>query len=137
MNLTILYVEDYEPVRQSVKETLEFEGWHVEACADGLAALTQIESSAYYDLLLLDNELPGMSGIELVRRARTLPHRKQTPIIMVSASESGREARRAGAQLFLKKPEGMRTLIESIKLLTTRSERLFNDQSEVRREDAK
>jgi two-component system chemotaxis response regulator CheY len=137
MSLTILYVEDYEPVRQSVKETLEFEGWHVEVCADGLAALTQIESGAHYDLLLLDNELPRMSGIELVRRARTLPHRKQTPIIMVSASEAGREARRAGAQLFLKKPEGMRTLVESIKLLTTRPERLFNDESEVRREDAK
>jgi CheY-like chemotaxis protein len=137
MSLTILYVEDYEPVQQSVKETLEFEGWRVEVCVDGLDALVQIESGARYDLLLLDNELPGMSGIELVRRARTLPHRKQTPIIMVSASEAGREARRAGAQLFLKKPEGMRTLVESIKLLTSRPERQFNDESEVRREDEK
>lgn len=119
MSLTILYVEDYEPVRQSVKETLELEGWRVKVCADGLDALSLIESGAHYDLLLLDNDLPGMSGIELVRRARTLPHRKQTPIIMVSASEAGREARRAGAQLFLKKPEGLRTLVESIKLLTT------------------
>jgi CheY-like chemotaxis protein len=120
MNLTILYVEDYEPIRQSVKEILELEGWRVEICADGLAALSLIESGAHYDLLLLDNELPHLSGIEMVRRARTLPHRKQTPIIMVSASEAGREARRAGAQLFLKKPEGMRTLVESIKLLNTR-----------------
>ena len=117
--LTILLVEDSEIVADAMRETLELEGWCVEVCADGLAALSLIESGAHYDLLLLDNELPRMSGIELVRRARTLPHRKQTPIIMVSASEAGREARRAGAQLFLKKPEGMKTLVESIKLLNT------------------
>jgi DNA-binding response OmpR family regulator len=39
------------------------------------------------DLLILDNELPGVNGIELTRRARALAHRQRTPIIMLSASD--------------------------------------------------
>lgn len=119
MRLTILYVEDYEPVRLSMKETLELEGWSVEVCADGLAALSLIESGAHYDLLLLDNELPGKSGLELVRRARTLPHRQRTPIIMLSASEGAGDARLAGVNEFLRKPQDIWKVMETIS-------RLFN-----------
>ena len=52
MPLTILLVEDYEPVRQSVKETLELEGWRAQTCADGSLALRLIESDAHFDLFL-------------------------------------------------------------------------------------
>lgn len=117
MPLTILLVEDYEPVRQSVKETLEWEGWRVETCVDGFVASLLIKSEARYDLLLLDNELPNISGLELTRRARGLPHRKETPIIMLSATDSHREAYQAGVNVFLKKPEGVKSLVESVNSL--------------------
>lgn len=70
MSLTILLVEDYEPVRQSVKEALELEGWRVQTCADGSPALRLIESGARFDLFLPDNELPNVSGLELIRTGR-------------------------------------------------------------------
>jgi CheY-like chemotaxis protein len=110
----ILLVEDTQIVADAVRETLEAEGWQVETCADGLAALTKIESGAHYDLLLLDNELPNMSGLELARRARGLDHRKQTPIIMISATECGSAARRAGADAFIRKPEGIGLIVETV-----------------------
>ena len=115
MPLTILYVEDNKVVADAVAETLASEGWRVELCADGLAGLRRIEGDAHYDLRLLDNELPYLSGIALVRRARKLPHRARTPIIVISASEAEYGAREAGSDLFLKKPEGLRKLTLSIR----------------------
>jgi CheY-like chemotaxis protein len=106
----ILYVEDDELLRLTVAELLETEGWRVETCADGVAALALVESETHYDLFLFDNHLPGLTGAELAARARGLEHRRRTPVLIISATECGREARRAGADEFLKKPEGINQL---------------------------
>jgi CheY-like chemotaxis protein len=113
----ILHVEDNQTVAEAVKETLEIQGWQVEACADGNAALEKIVSDADYDVLLLDYDLPGVNGLELVRRARELPHRLNTPILVLSATPVESEAREAGADLFLQKPRGVSLLVESINRL--------------------
>lgn len=111
---TILYVEDNVLVLLAVRDSLELEGWRVETCSDGLAALARIENEAHYDLLLFDNELPGLSGIELAVRARALAHRRRTPVVIISASECEPEARRAGADLFLRKPGDISRLHEAL-----------------------
>jgi two-component system chemotaxis response regulator CheY len=116
----ILYVEDNELVLHGVKETLEMEeGWSVDACTDGTTALAKLESDEPYDLLLFDNELPGVDGLTLIRRARELPHRQYTPTVMLSASRIEAEARRAGADEFLKKPDDITKITEHVR-------RLFN-----------
>jgi CheY-like chemotaxis protein len=119
--LTILYAEDNPVLMLNVTEMLEEEGWRVDACLEGATALKKTESRKEYDLLLLDNNLPGVSGIELVRRARAMSHRQHTPIIIISASEVGREARAAGANLFLKKTENIYAIVEQIVKLAGRS----------------
>ena len=111
---TILYAEDDATLRRTVRETLELEGWSVVTCAHGAAALALIEGGAHFDLLLLDNTMPGVSGLELTRRARTLAHRRHTPIVIFSATECGREARRAGADWFLGKPYGVLRIVETV-----------------------
>jgi CheY-like chemotaxis protein len=73
-----------------------------------------IKSDRRYDLILLDNELPNVNGLELTRRARELPHRKQTPIIMLSASEGVRDALLAGADVFLRKPQDIGAIVPTI-----------------------
>jgi len=116
--IMILYAEDNELVLHGVKDTLELEdGWHVDACADGTTALTKIESDEHYDLLLFDNELPGVDGLQLIRRARELAHRRRLPVAMLSASRIEREARRAGADEFLKKPDDITNLAEHVRRL--------------------
>ena len=109
----ILVVEDHSVVAQAVKETLEAEGWRVSLCGDGAVALGNMASEAAYDLLIFDNHLPNVNGLELVRYARRLLHRKRTPIIMFSASECGRDARLAGADEFLRKPQDMGKIVET------------------------
>src|SRR5215212_1718447 len=106
-HITILLVEDSDMVLRAVKKTLELEGWRVEVCEDGVAALRELEGEAQYDLIITENDLPGATGLELIRRARLLPHRRQTPIIMFSSGPHRAEALRAGADEFLKKPEGI------------------------------
>ncbi|MBD0325675.1 MAG: response regulator [Pyrinomonadaceae bacterium] len=114
---TILHVEDSKLVSYAVRDTLKGEGWKVEVCADGEQALRQLESKVPYDLLIFDNDLPGMSGVELVRRARKLVHRRETPIIMLSAVNCAKAALSAGANVFLRKPEDVLTLSENISRL--------------------
>ncbi|HYP01668.1 MAG TPA: response regulator, partial [Pyrinomonadaceae bacterium] len=110
----ILHVEDNKVLAEAAREALEEEGWTVRQCADGAEALGEIAGEAHYDLLLCDNELPGARGVEIVRQARTLPHRRQIPIIMFSASDCEAEAHRAGADAFLHKPKDIALLTETV-----------------------
>ena len=112
--VTILHAEDNRIVAETVKDTSEMEGWRVITCADGAAAFKRIEGHASYEVLLLDNELPEVNGLELVRRARLLPHRRRTPIIMLSAGDYEREARRAGANEYLRKPDDVVAIAETV-----------------------
>jgi CheY-like chemotaxis protein/tetratricopeptide (TPR) repeat protein len=116
----ILHVEDDTLVANVVKETLRDEGWRVSTYTDGSAALKEMEGGTHYDLMIIDNQLPGLSGLELVSRARRLPHRQQVPIIMLSATDEWREARRVGASAFLRKPEDVHVLTETIARLLAR-----------------
>ena len=116
-SLSILHVENNEAVAQAVKEMLEMEGWRVETCADSVIALDRLTSQAIYDLIILDSGLQSINGSELARYARQLPHRRATPIIMLSASGDELEARRAGANAFLSKPEDIGLLAGTAKQL--------------------
>ncbi len=112
--IKILYVEDYDLVLFTVKQLFELEGWQVDVCRDGIAALKKLESAEHYDIIVLDFELPGVGGVELLCRARELSQRRDTPIIMFTASDCEREARAAGVNEFLKKPGGIKDLVLTV-----------------------
>ncbi len=112
--VSILHVEDNRTIAEAVRDTLGEEGWTVRLCADGATARREIVGYAHYDLLLLDNELPGANGVELARWARSLPRRRQTPILMFSASDCEAQARRAGVDAFLRKPKDIALLVETV-----------------------
>lgn len=111
--ITILYVEDHDLVLFTVKQLLELEGWRVQIARDGEHALRQIAGNEHFDLLILDAELPGVSGFELIRRTRALAQRQAIPIIMFTARECRTEALTAGADAFLKKPGGIKDLLDT------------------------
>jgi DNA-binding response OmpR family regulator len=101
---------------------LEPQGWQVETCANGNAALEMISSETDYDLLLVDYDLPGVNGLEVVQWARKLAHRSSTPIVVLSATPVAAEAREAGADVFLQKPQDVTLLVETISRLLRTSE---------------
>jgi two-component system, chemotaxis family, chemotaxis protein CheY len=118
----VLYVEDNRVLAEVVKDTLELEGWSVETLGEGSAALRRLASETQYDLLILDHELPELTGLELAREARRLSHRRQLPIIMLTGNDVSGEATRLGVNACRLKPEGLETLVETI-------EQLFNPDS--------
>lgn len=85
-SLRILLVED-NPVNQKVAgRLLERRGWRVELASSGPEALGRLESQTF-DLVLLDVEMPGMSGFDVVRmlREREQGSSRSTPVVAVTA----------------------------------------------------
>jgi CheY-like chemotaxis protein len=111
--LSVLHVEDYKPVARMVRDVLGG-GYHVESCANGLAALEFLRSKDELDVLIVDNNLPGISGLELVLRVRSLVHRRNLPIIMLSGDDVEKEAWRAGVDAFVRKNEAGNRLPSAI-----------------------
>lgn len=85
MNESILIVEDEEKILRLLEIELEFEGYEIGKADNGLDAL-EVYRSRDWDLILLDVMLPGISGIELLRRIRT--NDQQTPVILLTAKGS-------------------------------------------------
>lgn len=118
----ILHVEDNQMVAGMVKEMLENQGWEVDTCADGTVALERICGEDEYDLLLVDYDLPGVNGTEIINCARELDHRCDTPMVMLAASPVEAAARDAGADVFLRKPQDVTLLVETVTRLLSERE---------------
>jgi CheY-like chemotaxis protein len=122
--ISILHVEDNKVVSRLIQDTLAPEGMHVDSCINGMTALEVLRSDAPYDALIVDNDLPGLSGLELVLRVRSMPHRRETPIIMLSGADCEKEAWRAGVSDFLRKPDDIEKISSTIaRLLEERKKR--------------
>ena len=122
--ISILHVEDNKAVSGLIQDVLGAEGVHVDSCLSGTAALEILRSKTPYDLIILDNDLPGLSGLELVLRLQAMPRRRQTPVIMLAGDDCEAEAWRAGVKAFLRKPKGIDELPSTIdRLLKQRRER--------------
>jgi CheY-like chemotaxis protein/tetratricopeptide (TPR) repeat protein len=118
--IKILHVEDYKMVADAVRDTLEALGWKVETCASGAEATKILEGDEPFHVFIFDYDLPGRNGVELTRHARTLPHRRRTPIIMFTASDIEQDAWRAGASAVLRKPEDLGRLSETVTRLLSK-----------------
>jgi len=77
----ILLVEDEVKLSRFVELELEYEGYKVDTAFDGRTAVEKFHENKY-DLVLLDLMLPGLSGLEVLRRIRK---NSDTPVIMLTA----------------------------------------------------
>ena len=122
---TILLVEDTTDLAQIVARELEASGYQVLRAADGRAAL-DLHARARPDLLVLDWMLPGLDGLEVLRRVRQAPGAgAATPVLMLTAR--GEEADRVlglevGADDYLTKPFSVRELLARVRALLRREE---------------
>jgi len=112
--ISILHVEDNKTLARWVADTFAAEGIDVDSCSSGTTALKILTSGTRYDVVIVDNDLPGLSGLELVRRARGMARWRGKPIIMLSAEDCETEAWRAGVDAFLRKPEEIDKLASTI-----------------------
>jgi len=109
---TVLLVDDEESLRMVMKDLLERDGWTVQEAADGMAALAAVDQHAP-DVILLDLNLPGLDGYEVLDRLRSRGTTRNVPIIVLTAKgDEDNEVRvlEAGADDFLTKPFRARAL---------------------------
>lgn len=103
---SLLVVDDNELNRDALSRCLRQWGYLATVAGDGREALELIETGTY-DLVLLDVEMPGMSGLEVLTRLRTTHSDTELPVIMVTARTQGEdivEAFRLGANDYVTKP---------------------------------
>jgi CheY-like chemotaxis protein len=112
--VSIMHVEDHKLMARQIGEMLVAERIHVDSCVNGLTAWEILKTRAPYDALVVDNNLPGLSGLELILRVRAIPHRRNMPIVMVSGDDCEKEAWRAGVDAFLEKSEAIHQLSSTI-----------------------
>ena len=84
MNAHILVVEDNPDNSKLVSWILEDEGYDVTCVESGERCLTLLEKGDY-DLILMDISLPGISGKEVTRRIRQIPHLQRLPVVALTA----------------------------------------------------
>jgi len=116
----ILIVEDEPNMRLGLKDNLEFEGYTVEQADNGTAGLERILAQKY-DLILMDVMMPGMSGLEVCRKAREKG--VESPIVLLTAK--GEEMDKVlglelGADDYVTKPFSLRELLARIKAILRR-----------------
>jgi diguanylate cyclase (GGDEF)-like protein len=103
---SLLVVDDNELNRDMLSRRLRRHGYDADVAVDGQAALDSI-ARREYDLVLLDIEMPGMTGLEVLERVRRAQSADDLPIVVVSArhgSESVVEALKLGANDYVTKP---------------------------------
>jgi CheY-like chemotaxis protein len=109
---TVLLVDDEESLRMVMKDLLERDGWTVREAADGMAAMAAVDEHAP-DIILLDLNLPGLDGYEVLNRLRSRGTTRDVPVIVLTAKgDEDNEVRvlEAGADDFLTKPFRARAL---------------------------
>ena len=119
---TLLIVEDNLPLAQCLRLELEAEGFKAVTVPDAATALLQLQAADSVDLLVVDWDLPDLSGLELLRRLRK--HNFQQPVLMLTGhDEVDRKvlALESGADDYMVKPFSFDELQARIQALLRRS----------------
>jgi len=109
---TILVVDDDPDVREVAVSNLESLGYHMLAAEDGQTALRVLARNAPVDLLLVDMAMPGMNGVEVIRRARERQHDLRALLVTGYADVDAFAP--AESDMILQKPYRLERLAEAV-----------------------
>jgi len=116
---TILYIEDNEMNRKIVRDLLKRTTYQLIEAYDGEAGVAKA-LEARPDLILMDIQLPKISGMEATRRLRAEAATAKTPIVAITSfamSGDDQKAKDAGATAYLAKPYSPMDLLKLIRQL--------------------
>lgn len=115
----ILVTDDEEQIRELLKEVLGMQGYQIDTCVNGQEAVERLKTQAY-DLVILDRNMPIMTGIEAIAaiRASADPRVKAQKILMFTSASIVTEideAFRSGADDYLLKPLNLTAILQKVK----------------------
>lgn len=118
MPRNILYVEDNKDAITFFNRIVNKLGnYHFRTTEDGASALKLLEEEKEFtpEMILLDINLPGMNGFEILQEVRNKPGYRHVPVIMFTSSDDDGDIKKSyeyGANAYLIKPDSLHTLKE-------------------------
>ena len=113
--IRVLLVDDEEPFLQNLARLLDTRGFEVITALDGFKALEVVRSGSEFDVVVLDLKMPGMDGIETLRKLKEIDSVSEVIMLTGHASfSSGTNSIREGAYDYLMKPFDVEDLTEKI-----------------------
>ncbi len=130
--MRLLVVEDYRPLQQSLVKGLREAGFAVDTTRDGKEGLWYATSNEY-DVIILDLMLPGMDGLEILRKIRT--QGKKSHVLILTAKDTVQDRVTGldlGADDYLVKPFAFDELMARVRALLRRSYRQKNPSIKIK-----
>jgi len=116
LNSRILVIDDETNIRMMIRLTLQHAGYEIDTAGDGQEGLEKFGQGGNYDLILLDQRMPGMSGIDVQKEIyKRAPGTRLILITAFGTIDLALEAIQAGASDFLRKPFTAETLRQAVK----------------------
>jgi two-component system chemotaxis response regulator CheY len=118
--MKVLIVDDSRVLRMHLRTMMQGMGWVCEEVDSGTAALERMQAGSQISLMLLDVNMPGMSGIECLRAMREMPHSDQVKAMMVTTESEApliSVALNLGADEFLMKPFTRESLVSKLLMM--------------------
>ena|SRR3989344_744259 len=94
--MKVLYAEDHEVLRVHLAESMAKLGHTVDAVDDGKYVLERLKSGHKYDVVVTDNQMPMVTGIEVLRQIRAQEEFKKLPVIVLTSNDIGDDVRKLG-----------------------------------------
>ena len=116
----ILIVEDNEKNMKLVRDVLQVKGYQTLEAGTGEDGL-KVAREKKPDLILMDIQLPGMSGIEALKALRAAPETAAIPVVAITASvmqQDRQQVMSAGFDGFIDKPFNLRSLLDTVQQAT-------------------
>lgn len=113
----VLVADDEPHIGRIIQLKLEQGPYQVVLVSDGAEALEHLRGPDRIDVVLLDIMMPHATGLEVLAEARELPHRRQTPVIILTAKGQDADRRQAlelGATDFFTKPFSPKKLLARV-----------------------
>ena len=112
--MNVLHIEDRRENRLLVRKLLEAKGFSVTDAADGLTGV-ELARTTSPDLILVDINIPGLDGYQVVTRLRGEPRLAKTPIVAITAEGDRGRALSLGFDGFISKPIKMASFVNQLR----------------------
>ena len=129
MSKTMLIIEDDVVSRDLLRLVFEYDGFQCMEAENGAIGLTMLESQTF-EIIILDNAMPVMSGLEFLAHVQRKPQKSDIPIIMITgllSPEVRKNATKLGAYAIVGKPYDLGELRALVSQLCVKSPSLSEE----------
>ena len=121
----ILLVDDHQMAREALKQFLEAQGYSIEEAENGAVGLALIQQGRSFDLVISDNQMPVMTGVEFIQRLAQQSYISTHPLILYSGQltpELEQQVRALGVYAVIQKPYNLQDLLVVVRQAISESD---------------